>query len=170
MTNLEKNNRYQQEQRMRIESKQRLIKNIERRSRLLKLISQKISKEEKEVDIPDIVIKNTLLKFLDKRYNNEDIEKIKDLNLRIFVLLNRFTTLLKKPDTSSVTSLYAYQKKDSVDILEKKYNEFINDVKEIIKLAKEYKISIKSITGMQNGLGIPDIGELKKLFKNKGQK
>ncbi|MDW8280034.1 MAG: hypothetical protein RMK17_02655, partial [bacterium] len=44
------------------------------------------------------------------------------------------------------------------------YSEFINDIKEIVKLAKEYKISIKSITGMQNGLGIPDINNLKELF------
>src|SRR3989338_8453884 len=133
-----------------------LIRNLERRKGLLARISKR------EVgDIPDIVIKDTLLKFLDKKYKGMEQEEIKDLNKRLFALINRAADLVtKKQDTAPVTSMYACQYADARPIDEQSYGEFLEEVKTIIELCKQHHISLKSITGMQHGLGVPDVKKL----------
>ncbi|OGH88727.1 MAG: hypothetical protein A3J93_01365 [Candidatus Magasanikbacteria bacterium RIFOXYC2_FULL_42_28] len=138
-----------------------LIRNLERRRRLLARFSEKKSGE-----IPELVIKDTLLKFLDKSYNGKTSEEIVDFNKRIYMLLNRSASLpVRKQDTAPVTSMYAYQQKGARRINEQTYKKFLSEVKKIIELCQEHGISLKSITGMQNGLGVPDTGVLDKLLQ-----
>lgn len=145
-----------------------LLRNLERRRGLLARTSGK----EKE-EIPEIVIKDTLLRFLDKQYQGlkrkygklEAKKIISGLNRRIFALINRAASLAeKKQDTAVVTSLYSRPSKGARKINESSYREFLREVKEIIKLCREYNVSIKSITGMQHGLGIPDTEKLEALL------
>lgn len=159
---------------------ERLVSNLERRGRLLARISQK------EVgDIPEIVIKDTFLKFLDKKYKglgreyeeldgeNDDLlkKKITDLNKRIFTLLNRSASIAdKKQDTSPVTTMYAYPYAEARPIDENSYSEFKNEVKGIIELCKKHGASLKSITGMQAGLGLPKLKELDELLRWSAEK
>ena len=138
-----------------------LIRNINRRQGLLALISNK-----EKGDIPDIIVKETLLKFLDKQYKGLEESEITDLNQRIFMLINRAASIAhNRQDTSPVTSMYAYQQKGAREIDENPYYEFKNEVKSIITLCQKYGVSIKSITGMQHGLGVPKIETLDSLLK-----
>ena len=137
-----------------------LVRNLERRQALLTRISKK-----ETGDVPDIVIKDTLLKFLDKKYKKLDAEGVKDLNKRIFMLLNRAASLVdKKQDTAPITSMYAYPYTGARPINENSYGDFLNEVKEIIHLCKQYGVDLKSITGMQAGLGVPKVDDLNKLL------
>ncbi len=144
-----------------------LIRNLERRQDFLARVSHK----EKE-EIPEIVIKDTFLRFLKQKYKNLSEDEIHDLNNRVFMMLNRAASIAnKKQDTAPVTSMFSFTKKGVVGILEKEYQEFKNQMKSIIELCEQYKVSLKSITGMQYGLGMPDIVELTKLVqwcKDKG--
>ena len=140
---------------------EKLIRNLERRQGLIARISKKEAGE-----FPEIVIKDTLLKFLDKKYKGLGRDEIADLNKRIFALMNRVASLTtKKQDTSPVTAMYAYPYTGARPINEKSYSEFLEEVKIIIALCNQYGISLKSITGMQNGLGIPDTAKLDALMK-----
>ncbi len=80
--------------------------------------------------------------------------------------MNRAASLTrgKRQNTAPVTSLYARLRSGGIPINEKSYREFLQEVKKIINLAKEHKINVRSITGMQNGLGIPSAEKLDKLL------
>ena len=137
-----------------------LVRNLERRKGLLARISKK-----EEGDIPDIVIKDTFLRFLDKKYEGMAQGEIEDLNKRLFALINRAADLVtKKQDTAPVTSMYAYPYAGARPIDERSYSEFLEEVKTIIELCKQHNISLKSITGMQTGLGVPDVKKLDDLL------
>lgn len=140
---------------------QTLIRNLKRRRGLLARVSGKEISE-----IPDILIKDTLLRFLDKKYKGLEKTEVADINNRIFILLNRAASLVEnKQDTSPVTAMYGSQYKGARRLTENSLRNFKNEVIGIIKLCRENNVSLKSITGMQSGLGVPKVEELDKLLK-----
>jgi len=143
------------------EGAETLVRNLERRQRLLSRISGK-----EEIEIPEIKIKDTLLRFLEREYEGLSEEEKGDLNSRVFMLINRAASIAKtnKQDTSPVTAIYAHQRRDARPIDEDTYQTYKQEVKEIINLCREYNISLKSITGMQNGLGLPETAKLDTLL------
>jgi hypothetical protein len=172
-----------------------LVRNIERRKRLLERISEKLTGEN--VKVPEIFIKErTFFRFLIESYKRiriktekeilqkyripsleqagqkiiDDIkdtalQRIKDFNRRVFVLINRLSLVSKrkKPTTAIVTALY-YRPKKGVDLLSDDFETFLEKVKKLGILIKENNVPLESITGMQNGLGIPDLDKLKKFI------
>lgn len=137
-----------------------LIRNLKRRGGLLARISGAERQEPSE--IPEIVIKDTLLKFLDRMYKGLSEESIKDINMRIFTLLNRAAAIAKnKQSTAPITSMYSFQRKGARTIEEGTYQEYKLQVKELIMLCQKYNVPLSSITSMQSGLGIPDIKDEK---------
>jgi len=99
------------------------------------------------------------------------LQRIKDFNRRVFVLINRLSLVSKRkePTTAIVTALYDRPKK-GVDLLSDDFKTFLEKVKKLCILIKENNIPLKSITGMQSSLGIPDLEKLEKFIdfiKNK---
>lgn len=140
---------------------EKLVRNLERRKGLLARISG-----QEAADIPDVLIKDTFLKFLDKKYKGLSEEEIKDLNKKLFMFMNRATSIAsKKQDTSPITAMYASQYKGAERISESTYGEYKEKIKEIIELCRRYGVPLKSITGMQHGLGVPKTEELDKLLR-----
>jgi hypothetical protein len=70
----------------------------------------------------------------------------------------------KEPTTAIVTALY-YRPKRGVDLLADDYRTFLEKVKRFCSFLKKYNVPIESITGMQNGLGIPDLEKLKEFIE-----
>jgi hypothetical protein len=172
-----------------------LVRNIERRKRLLERISEKLTAEN--VKVPEIFIKErTFFRFLIESYKrirnktekeilqkyripsleqagqkiideikDTALQRIKDFNRRVFVLINRLSLVSKRkePTTAIVTALYNRPKK-GVDLLSDDFKTFLEKVKKLGILIKENNIPLKSITGMQNGLGIPDLEKLEKFI------
>jgi|GEM_PF-5791824 len=172
-----------------------LVRNIERRKRLLEKISQQLT--GRNIEVPEIFIKEkTFFRFLTESYerirrkttqeirdqygnlklqydnqkineeiNDSTLKRIKDFNKRVFVLINRlsFVSKRKEPTTAIVTALYDRPKK-GVDLLADDFPTFLGKVKKLAVLLKENKIPLESITGMQNGLGIPDLKKLEELI------
>ncbi|MBI2589908.1 hypothetical protein HYW32_02720, partial [Candidatus Berkelbacteria bacterium] len=143
-----------------------LVRNLKRRQGLLgKLAESGAVKGGESPAIPEIVIKDTLLRFLDKTYKGMTEVDVKDVNNRIFMLLNRAATLVgKKQDTSPVTAMYAHPRAEARPINEKPYGEYKNEIQAIIALCNEYGVSLKSVTGMQHGLGVPKTAMLDELL------
>ena len=104
--------------------------------------------------------------------NDSTLKRIKDFNKRVFVLINRlsFVSKRKEPTTAIVTALYDRPKK-GVDLLADDFSTFLGKVKKLAVLLKEKEIPLESITGMQNGLGIPDLKKLTEFidFVNKNK-
>jgi hypothetical protein len=173
-----------------------LVRNIERRKRLLERISEKLTGEN--VKVPEIFIKErTFFRFLIESYKrirsktekeilqkyrirsleqagqkiideikDTALQRIKDFNRRVFVLINRLSLVSKrkKPTTVIVTALY-YRPKKGVDLLSDDFETFLEKVKKLGILIKENNVPLESITGMQNGLGIPDLEKLREFIE-----
>jgi hypothetical protein len=173
-----------------------LVRNIERRKRLLERISEKLTGEN--VKVPEIFIKErTFFRFLIESYKrirnktekeilqkyripsleqagqkiideikDTALQRIKDFNRRVFVLINRLSLVSKrkKPTTAIVTALY-YRPKKGVDLLSDDFETFLEKVKKLGILIKEKNVPLESITGMQNGLGIPDLDKLREFIE-----
>jgi len=128
-----------------------LIRNLERRKNFLATLQQR-SQEE----IPFVKIKDTFVRYLARTYRGRAREEIRDINRRIFALINRSASLANgNQDTAVVTSMYAYQYSGARPIDECTYGEFLREVKEITALCRAYNIKFRSVTGMQMGLGVP---------------
>jgi len=138
-----------------------LIRNLEGRRGFL----AKLSKSDPE-NFPSIKIKDTFVRYLDWTYRGRDQKEIRDINRRVFALMNRAATLANgSQDTAAVTSLYAHQQSGARPIDELPYSEFLKEVKTIIALCGKYRIKFKSVSGMQHGLGIPKTLDLDALLK-----
>ena len=173
-----------------------LVRNIERRKRLLERISEKLT--GKKIKVPEIFIKErTFFRFLKESYerirkraekeivqkyeipslkkadqkiineiNETTLQRIEDFNQRVFVLINRLSLVSKRkePTTAIVTTLYDRPKR-GVDLLADDYKTFLEKVKKLCVLIKENNVPLESITGMQAGLGIPDLEKLKNFIE-----
>jgi len=162
-----------------------LLRNIERRKRLLERIHYELTGEK--IEVPDILIKDKVFfRFLIENYKkirrqveeeiksrkgtseieeikSETIRRIKEFNIRVFTLINRFATVTKKrkgSTTALVTALYNRPKR-GVNLLEGDYQSFRTKVKEIAEIVRKYGVGIESITSMQHGLGIPNPEDLR---------
>jgi hypothetical protein len=137
-----------------------LIRNLERRRALMSRLSTNPQK-----NIPTIRIKDSLGKYLARIYRGRTSEEIQKINCRVFALINRAASLANgSQDTAVVTSMYAHQYRGARPIDELKYGAFLMEVKNIVLLCKEHRVKIKSITGMQNGLGVPKTDALDALL------
>jgi hypothetical protein len=144
-----------------------LVRNLERRHRLL----------EKFTGIPKnpLIVKNNFAPLLQRIYTHiwrdlnrqiksgsltrKDAEMLfsarkGEVNQKLFTLLNRAAQHRTKPDTSPATGLYARAVAKIADL---------PSIQEIIAIAS--RPDFKLVTGMQNGLGMPDLTELEALSK-----
>ena len=137
-----------------------LIRNLEGRRGFL----AKLSKSDPD-NFPSIKIKDTFVRYLDWTYRGRDQKEIRDINRRVFALMNRVATLANgSQDTAAVTSMYAHQQSGARSIDELPYSEFLKEVKNIIALCEKYRIKFKSVTSMQARLGMPKVKDLDALL------
>jgi hypothetical protein len=160
----------------------KLIRNLERRGQLQKKLIAAFAKR-KGLDVENnhvagIKVKDNFTPLLEtrphsiyKRIQGHGLssssgklleeEAIKTLNRRLFLFLNRLAALSdKNVDTSAISAMYAFQSKGA-----NKIHNFPNiaEIKSFFAFLAEEGISVKSITGMQAGLGMPKLEDLDKL-------
>ena len=113
----------------------------------------------------NIVIKPNFVKLLEKvnkraykEYTPNEAKKLlKEINKRLFVILNRANSKRKKKSTSPVTAMYIYKIQD---IIELQNLDNINS----LKIICQHDV-FSSITGMQNWKGMIKEEDFKKIKK-----
>lgn len=130
-----------------LNSENNLIRNIERRWRLL---------------WQNIKIKENFYDFLDRIDEKDEIKIFKkQIFQKIFIILNRATNLQSwEWSTQVITSMFDYSWKNFLPELIDN-----NEIKELFKYIKEKNIKLASITSMQNKLWLPNLRKLKELIK-----
>ncbi len=137
-----------------------LFRNLERRQRLLARISGRPVSEFRP-----LVIKDTFRKFVDKKSKGLSECEVAAFTQRLFLFLNRAASINRgSQSTSSLTSLYAHMRKGGRSLGAGSWGEFKRDVCDLMMLCQRYRVDLKSITGMQHGLGVPRIEDLEALL------
>jgi hypothetical protein len=142
----------------------KIIESIKQKTSRFTTILKSLNKtKEEETNI--VNIKMSAIKFLEKNFDKENNEIKEEVFKRAFLFMSRMSvTLDQDTSTELFTSMFAYKKANSYKLLSEDFSTFKTKVKDFSIFLSQNKDIIKSITGMQHGLGLPDLNKLKELL------